>query len=127
MKLVTKVNDVPKVPFSAPCPPLSPVRAARYSKVDMNIMNRYDKSNFGEGLLMIPTDRIEINPKVCNGRPVIKGTRIPVSVILEQIAEGESWDTLLAGYPELKKEDIQAALLYARASLDHTEIRAAYA
>ena len=74
---------------------------------------------------MIPMDRIEINPKVCNGRLVIKGTRIPISVILEQqIAEDESWDTLLAGYPELKKEDVQAVLLYARASIDHTEIRA---
>ena len=76
---------------------------------------------------MIPMDRIELNPRVCNGRPVIKGTRIPVSVILEQIAESESWDTLLAGYPELSKEDIQAALLYARASLDHTEVKAVYA
>ena len=37
--------------------------------------------------------------------PVIKGTRVPVSVILGQIAEGESWDTLLAGYPELKKKE----------------------
>jgi len=73
------------------------------------------------------TDRIELNPKVCNGKPVIKGTRIPVSIILEQIAQGESWDDLLRGYPELKKEDIQAALLYARASLDHTEVRAANA
>jgi uncharacterized protein (DUF433 family) len=70
---------------------------------------------------MIPMDRIELNPRVCNGRPVIKGTRIPVSVILDQIAEGESWSNILAGYPELKKEDIQAALIYARASLDHTE------
>jgi uncharacterized protein (DUF433 family) len=76
---------------------------------------------------MISTDRIEINPRVCNGRPVIKGTRIPVSVILEQIAACESWGTLLEGYPELKKEDVQAALLYAKASLDHAEIRAAYA
>jgi uncharacterized protein (DUF433 family) len=82
--------------------------------------------NFSGGVVMIPSDRIELNPRVCNGRPVIKGTRIPVSVILEQIAEGESWETLLDGYPELKKEDIQAALLYARASLDHTEVRAAY-
>ena len=76
---------------------------------------------------MVLMDRIELNPRVCNGMPVIKGTRIPVSVILEQVAEGESWDTLLEGYPELKKEDIQAALLYARASLDHTEIRASHA
>ena len=73
------------------------------------------------------TNRIELNPKVCNGKPVIKGTRIPVSVILEQIAQGESWVDLLKGYPELKKEDIQAALLYARASLDHTEVRVANA
>ena len=77
--------------------------------------------------MMTPMDRIELNPKVCNGKPVIKGTRIPVSVILEQIADGETWDALLAGYPELKKKDIQAALLYARASLDHTEIRAIHA
>jgi uncharacterized protein (DUF433 family) len=40
-------------------------------------------------------DRIEINPRVCNGRPVVKETRIPISVILEQIAEGESWETIL--------------------------------
>lgn len=76
---------------------------------------------------MTMMDRIELNPRVCNGKPVIKGTRIPVSVILEQIAEGETLDTLLAGYPELKKEDIQAALLYAKASLDHTEVRAFHA
>ena len=71
---------------------------------------------------MASFDRIELNPKVCNGKPVIKGTRIPVTVILEQIAEGESWESILAGYPELTKEDIHAALLYARASLDHSEL-----
>jgi len=73
---------------------------------------------------MISLERVELNPRVCDGKPVIKGTRIPISVILEQIAEGESWEALLAGYPELKKEDIQAALYYARASLEHTEVRA---
>jgi uncharacterized protein (DUF433 family) len=88
---------------------------------------RYYKGNLSGGTGMVLIDRIELNPRVCNGMPVIKGTRIPVSVILEQVAEGESWDNLLAGYPELKKEDIQAALLYARASLDHTEIRTAHA
>jgi uncharacterized protein (DUF433 family) len=69
-------------------------------------------------------DRIEINPGVCNGKPVIKGTRIPISVILDQIAEGESWERILAGFPELKREDIQAALHYVRESIDHTEISA---
>ncbi len=72
-------------------------------------------------------DRIELNPRVCNGIPVVKGTRIPVSIILELIAEGETWDKLLAGYPELSKKDIQAALLYARASIDHAEIRVVHA
>jgi len=66
-----------------------------------------------------PMERIELNPKICNGKPVIKGTRITVSVILEQIAEGVSRDDLLAGYPELTKDDIQAVVLYARESLDH--------
>lgn len=70
------------------------------------------------------SERIELNPRVCNGKPVIKGTRIPVTVILDQIAEGESWDSLIAGYPGLKKEDIQASLLYAKGALDHAEIRA---
>ena len=73
---------------------------------------------------MINLERVELNPRVCDGKPVIKGTRIPISVILEQIAEGESWEALLIGYPELRKEDIQAALHYARASLEHTEVRA---
>jgi uncharacterized protein (DUF433 family) len=76
---------------------------------------------------MIYLERIELDPKVCNGMPVIKGTRIPISVILEQLAEDESWDNLLAGYPELTKEDIQAALRYARSSLDHAELEEIYA
>ena len=49
-------------------------------------------------------DRIEFNPRVCGGRPVIKGTRIPVEVILGQLADGESWDALLKGYAELTRD-----------------------
>ncbi len=67
-------------------------------------------------------DRIEINPRVCGGRPVIKGTRIPVEVILGQLAEGESWDALLDGYPQLIRADIQAALRFAEASVVNSEI-----
>jgi uncharacterized protein (DUF433 family) len=67
-------------------------------------------------------DRIEINPRVCGGQPVIKGTRIPVAVILDQLAKVESWDSLLRGYPELRREDIQAALQFARQSILNTEI-----
>src|SRR3984957_6867203 len=68
--------------------------------------------------------RIEINPRICGGQPIIKGTRIPVEAILEQLAEDESWDSLLRGYPELTRDDIQAALEYARRSILHTEITA---
>ena len=67
-------------------------------------------------------DRIEINPRVCGGQPVIKGTRIAVAVILEQLAGGEAWDSILRGYPELTRADIEAALRYARSSVLHTEI-----
>jgi uncharacterized protein (DUF433 family) len=80
-----------------------------------------------ERYIMKSMDRIELNPRVCNGRPVIKGTRIPISIIIEQIAEGASWDELLMSYPELKREDIQAALFYARETIEHTDIRIAYA
>jgi len=48
-------------------------------------------------------DRIELDPRVCNGKAVIQGTRIPVSVILDQIANGDSWDDIVKGFPELKK------------------------
>ena len=72
-------------------------------------------------------DRIQLDPRVCNGKAVIQGTRIPVSVILDQIANGDSWDDIVKGFPELKKKDIQAALLYASALLDKSEVKEAYA
>ncbi len=68
------------------------------------------------------SDRIEINPRVCGGKPVIKGTRIPVSIIIEQMANGESWDSIIKGYPELTKADIKAALFYAKSSIEHTDL-----
>jgi uncharacterized protein (DUF433 family) len=72
-------------------------------------------------------NRIEINPRVCNGKAIIKGTRIPVSAILDQIASGESWAGILKGYPELEEGDIRAALLYASALLDHSEVKEVHA
>jgi len=70
------------------------------------------------------SERIEINPRVCGGQPVVKGTRISVATVLEQLADEESWDSLMRGYPELTRDDIQAALEYARQSILHTEITA---
>ena len=66
-------------------------------------------------------DRIEIDPRVCAGKPVVAGTRIPVAVVIEQLATGETWDSILTGYPELTREDIEAALRYASAALEHPE------
>ena len=62
-------------------------------------------------------DRIEIDPRRCGGTPVVKGTRIPVAVVLDQLAGGETWESVLAGYPELTREDVQAVLLYAKATV----------
>jgi uncharacterized protein (DUF433 family) len=62
-------------------------------------------------------DRIERKPEVMLGKPVIKGTRIPVELIVRKLGEGASVEDLLDGYPNLKKEDIQAALLYAADTL----------
>ena len=57
--------------------------------------------------------RVSVDPNVCFGRPCIRGTRIWVSVIVDNLAEGVSEAELLAAYPELEPEDIRAALSYA--------------
>ncbi len=62
-------------------------------------------------------DRIERNPKVMMGKPVIKGTRIPVELILRKLSEGATLEELLDAYPHLSREDIQAALAYAAETL----------
>jgi len=69
--------------------------------------------------------RIVINPKIMLGKPVIKGTRVPVEIIVEKIAYGETTEDILKDYPFLTEEDIRAALLYAAKSLSHEEVYAA--
>ena len=58
-------------------------------------------------------ERISIDPKVCHGKPCIKGTRIMVWIIVSCLANGDSIEEILEAYPGLKREDIQAALAYA--------------
>ncbi|MEX0701820.1 MAG: DUF433 domain-containing protein [Planctomycetales bacterium] len=58
-------------------------------------------------------DRISVDPAICHGKACIKGTRIMVSVILDNLAAGESREAMLRGYPALGPEDIEAALRYA--------------
>ena len=70
---------------------------------------------------MTITERIEVNPKVMMGKPVIRGTRIPVELILRKCSEGATLDDLLDAYPRLEVEDIHAAMAYAADTLAHEE------
>ncbi len=63
-------------------------------------------------------DRIVVDPEILVGKPVIKGTRIPVYLIIEFLANGLTQEEILDQYPTLTKEDIKAALLYASKCLD---------
>ena len=58
-------------------------------------------------------DRIDIHPDICNGRPVIAGTRIPVQTIMEFLGAGDSMDEVLEAYPSLKREDVYACIQFA--------------
>jgi len=63
-------------------------------------------------------DKITVDPEVMVGKPVIKGTRITVQLIVQLLANGETETEILEDYPDLKHEDIKAALLYASECLD---------
>lgn len=70
---------------------------------------------------MIVTDRIQVDSKVMMGKPVIRGTRITVELILRKLSESATEANLLDAYPKLTKEDIQAAIRYAANTLAHEE------
>jgi uncharacterized protein (DUF433 family) len=65
------------------------------------------------GLVMDWRARISSDPNVCHGKVCVKGTRIMVSVVLDNLAAGESPEAILRSYPTLKAEDLQACLAYA--------------
>jgi uncharacterized protein (DUF433 family) len=58
-------------------------------------------------------ERISIDPNVCHGKPCIEGTRIMVWIIVDYLANGDTVEEVLAAYPSLTREDVQAALAYA--------------
>jgi uncharacterized protein (DUF433 family) len=64
---------------------------------------------------------VDINPKICNGKPVIAGTRIPLTVLIDQLIAVQSIDGLLRKYPELTKEQICGALHYCHNLIEHSE------
>ena len=68
------------------------------------------------------TERIEINPEVMQGKPVIRGTRVPAELILRKLAEGASLEDLLDAYPRLTADDIRACLKYAADTIAHESV-----
>ena len=71
------------------------------------------------------SERIVIDPEVCWGRPIVAGARMRVSDVLDALASGAGIDELLADFPYLAREDVQACLVYAARALDHRVVRAA--
>ena len=67
-------------------------------------------------------NRIEINRAVMLGKPVIRGTRIPVELLLRKLSEGATFAELLDAYPRLSADDIRAALAYAADAVAHENI-----
>jgi len=66
--------------------------------------------------------RIDVNPEICGGKPVIRGTRIMVRNILGMVAGGYTVDRILAAYPDLTRDDVDAALEYAAHLIDEDQI-----
>jgi uncharacterized protein (DUF433 family) len=71
---------------------------------------------------MTITDRIEVNPRVMLGKPVIRGTRIPVELLLRKLADSATEADLLQAYPRLTRDDLHAAMRYAADTLAHEEV-----
>jgi uncharacterized protein (DUF433 family) len=69
----------------------------------------------------MPDERIEINPKIMLGKPVIRGTRVPVELIVRKFSEGAGEDDLLGSYPHLRRDDVRAALAYAADAVSHEQ------
>ncbi|PSG98529.1 MAG: hypothetical protein BRC29_00190 [Nanohaloarchaea archaeon SW_7_43_1] len=67
-------------------------------------------------------ERIEIDPEVMTGKPVIRGTRIPVHKIVELLSQGMTAEDLLEEYPAIEKEDVNAALDYAAETLEEESV-----
>jgi uncharacterized protein (DUF433 family) len=68
--------------------------------------------------------RISIHPDICNGRPIIAGTRIPVQTILEFLGAGDSIEDVLEKYPSLSKEDLYACIQFAsKLMANHYEVQ----
>jgi uncharacterized protein (DUF433 family) len=68
--------------------------------------------------------RITANPEIFGGKPIIRGMRISVELILSLLAQGETEEAVLADYPDLERDDIRACLAYARAAIANDTLQA---
>jgi uncharacterized protein (DUF433 family) len=71
---------------------------------------------------MAQLNRIEVNQAILAGKPIIRGTRIPVELIIKLVAQRRTDEQIIREYPALKKEDIQEALLYAEKLVQNEEV-----
>jgi len=69
--------------------------------------------------------RVTVDPKIFGGKPIIRGRRLAVEHVLGMLAAGDSPETILAGYPWLEPEDVQACLIYARRLVGHERVEPA--
>ena len=67
-------------------------------------------------------ERITADPEIFGGKPIIRGMRISVELLLSLLAQGETWETLQEDYPELEEADIRACLAYAHAVIAHDSL-----
>jgi uncharacterized protein (DUF433 family) len=101
-------------------------------KSQINILTLFEKIGilFGTNILTLALRKknmiteIIVDPKICSGKPVIKGTRIMVKNILGMVAGGYTIDRILSAYPELSLEQVQAALEYAATVIDEEQVLA---
>jgi uncharacterized protein (DUF433 family) len=71
---------------------------------------------------VMPHERIEINPDIMYGKPVVRGTRVPVELVLRKLGAGMSLEAILADHPRLTRDDILAAQAFAADYLAHEDI-----
>ena len=98
----------------------SPVEAED-PELETALLDGLDSGESRQESPMSATDRIVIDPTVMLGKPVIRGTRIPVELIVRKMGEGATEADLLDAYPALTSADIRAALSYAADALAHDE------
>jgi len=67
-------------------------------------------------------ERITADPQILAGKPVVRGTRISVGLVLEELAQNPSIDELLAAHPDLTRTDVQACLAYAKAMVTGEDV-----